>query len=617
MLTMSVTNFFASGASLGTASLGSASASASASAYGASSASSASLGPASLGPASLAQEESKGNAASLLECQVCCENLNKSSNKPVVCTYSSCAYSACVSCVRTYLLENPQSAAHCMACKKPFNNLFLVQALTSSWTNNTYLPQVSAILTEMELARLPESMEEAEKIKKIDRLDIQLYPLTIARTKLLYPLNKLKRELLECSSHFIREEIAEKIRALNTEEHRKQLKEVRASIHNIKTQINAIKNINEEEKEKRVFTMPCAYNECKGMLSTQYKCGLCDKYTCKDCSEPLQDEHKCNPDNVATKKAILKDTRPCPKCSARIFKIEGCDQMWCTGCKTPFSWSTGKVVPNGQRLHNPHAIEYLRQAGITIRAPEDLVCGGAISLYQFNELCVKMDRTINTFISDDYDSLQHFIDNCRYKPPPNAPVEASFDCIIQFLKIEARIVYNIVDDVSRNKLRISRQHAQANRNFNYERIQFILNKMDRKEFAKNVKRSHKQKNSQTDMSYIWELVSTFGIEMFKSFYEASKYASNDTARSFLNLVIQKLSEFSALVKYSNSQMATVSVAHSIAVPTIRFKFDLSFPSFASQDDVAEFLRKRQLPYTSSDLYNTEKFSQVALKKMGV
>jgi hypothetical protein len=64
-------------------------------------------------------------------------------------------------------------------------------------------------------------------------------------------------------------------------------------------------------------------------------------------------------------------------------------------------------------------------------------------------------------------------------------------------------------------------------------------------------------------------------------------------------------------------MATVSVAHSIAVPTIRFKFDLSFPSFASQDDVAEFLRKRQLPYTSSDLYNTEKFSQVALKKMGV
>lgn len=596
------------------------------------SSSSSSSYSASVGHASAMEEEikGKGNDGSLKECQVCCENFNKSSNKPVVCPYDSCAYYACISCVRTYLLENPQSAAHCMACKKPFNNLFLVQNLAKCWVNDTYLPQVSLILTEMELARLPESIEEAERVKKIDELTLQLNHFKIARTNHFAPIKKIEKEYRGSYCAML-----EKLSKIRNDEYMMKLGEIRQHIRNIQSKINVLKKNKEEEKEKerKVFTMPCSYNECKGMLSTQYKCGLCNKYTCKECSEPWEDEHKCNPDNVATKKAILKDTRPCPKCSTRIFKIEGCDQMWCTNCKTPFSWVSGKIVPNGQRLHNPHAIEYLKQTGMTIRAPGDLVCGGLITSYQYIEIRKTIFKAITAVVSgfkdivknvSDSEYVKNFTESCGSKLFKNF----NFNQIIYLLTIKAGIAYRIVEEVSRNKLRVSREYAQAHRDFNYERIQFILNKINKNEFSKIIKTHYKQKNSQTEMSYVWEIISTFGIEMFKTLYDASKdvynvpidFTSSDeeifiaTLVSFLNIVIKKLYEFSALVKYANSQLDIISVAHSITVPIINF--DVSFPSFTSHTDVEEFIQDNQAPgnyILSSVLFKNERVAQKKLR----
>ena len=141
-----------------------------------------------------------------------------------------------------------------------------------------------------------------------------------------------------------------------------------------------VEGATDEKKERREFIMRCPADGCRGFLSTGYKCGVCEKKTCSDCMEVLGDEeHTCKADAVETAKAIKKETRACPKCGVRIFKISGCDQMWCTvdGCGTAFSWESGQVVTG--RVHNPHYYEWMRRNGVggaAPREPGDIPCGG-------------------------------------------------------------------------------------------------------------------------------------------------------------------------------------------------------------------------------------------------
>lgn len=111
-------------------------------------------------------------------------------------------------------------------------------------------------------------------------------------------------------------------------------------------------------------TRKCPDENCRGFLSSQWKCGLCDMWVCPDCHEikgaSRDIEHTCNPDVKATVKLLENDTKPCPKCSTSIHKISGCDHMWCTQCHTSFSWRRGTIINSNA---NPHYYEWLRQRG--------------------------------------------------------------------------------------------------------------------------------------------------------------------------------------------------------------------------------------------------------------
>ena len=141
-----------------------------------------------------------------------------------------------------------------------------------------------------------------------------------------------------------------------------QIDEKHNQIGAIRRKTNMAENASAGERRK--FVMPCQTGGCRGMLSTAYKCDLCEKFTCSKCLESIEgdkDAHECVQANVETAEEIRKNTRPCPNCGCRISKIDGCDQMWCIECKTAFSWSKGTVEVGV--VHNPHYFQWMRQNG--------------------------------------------------------------------------------------------------------------------------------------------------------------------------------------------------------------------------------------------------------------
>jgi hypothetical protein len=144
--------------------------------------------------------------------------------------------------------------------------------------------------------------------------------------------------------------------------------------------------------ERAHFVRKCPMEDCRGFLSIAWKCGLCNTHVCSKCHEPKLEvipaneetkteekgeeevarnprEHVCDPNNVETANLLKKDSKPCPKCACIIFKISGCDQMFCTQCHTAFSWRTGAIET--KVIHNPHYYQYLRDQSATGEIPRN------------------------------------------------------------------------------------------------------------------------------------------------------------------------------------------------------------------------------------------------------
>jgi hypothetical protein len=163
---------------------------------------------------------------------------------------------------------------------------------------------------------------------------------------------------------------------------REDLNMIRDDMYMVLQQIRLVEygNLAEETiNEKRQFVRQCPTSNCKGFLSTQWKCGICSVWVCPECHEikgyTRDADHTCKPENVETAKLIAKESKPCPNCSVPICKISGCSQMYCTSCHTPWNWNTGKIVTHGA-IHNPHFYELQRQNGGQIREHADIPCGG-------------------------------------------------------------------------------------------------------------------------------------------------------------------------------------------------------------------------------------------------
>ena len=296
-----------------------------------------------------------------MNCQICLESYNKSTQQCVTCHY--CDYKACTKCVKRYILQTLDS--HCMNCKKEWSRQFMMDHLSKSFVNNDYKKHRETILFEKEKGLLTFTQPFVEREIEIEQIN---------------------------------EELAKK---------HKELRRIKQEVNQMKNNIEKLQSRNVNSSH---FVQKCPNEQCRGFVSSQWKCNLCDTHVCECCFKMKprnHDDHICDENDVQTANLIKSECKKCPKCATSIYKIDGCDLMWCVVCHTAFDWISGKIEKGN--IHNPHYFDYLRQNGQQERNPLEVQCGRELD-HNFVKRFGNM--LIDTIVEDsDYDIFSHYYDD--------------------------------------------------------------------------------------------------------------------------------------------------------------------------------------------------------------
>ena len=203
---------------------------------------------------------------------------------------------------------------HCMSCRTAWGKRFLVQHLPKSFLTGDWVRRRQQILFERERARFPATVELIAREKRIEEI-----------------LNTMNR--------------------------------LRMRLRNLQREYWALQNNTTSDRRQQTETKyerGCPAPDCRGFLEKESgKCGICESTVCLECNtvKSEEGEHTCKDEDISVWKEISSNTRPCPNCHVRIFKVSGCNQMWCPQCQTAFDWCSGIIVTG--TIHNPHYYEWL------------------------------------------------------------------------------------------------------------------------------------------------------------------------------------------------------------------------------------------------------------------
>lgn len=361
------------------------------------------------------------------ECSVCCS----SKVRIIKCQY--CSYVSCHDCNEKYILDSINKP-HCMACKKEYSNSFFYENFSKAFITKRYKSHREKILFEKEKYLLPATQPEIEKIFKKE---------------------KMKEEIMN-----IRKLILE---LKNQEE---------AIQHNINMLSIGGSIVDEKEEKKEVYICPCPKNDCRGFLSSRYKCGICEIQACSDCREVKGDNHVCDPNILESIKEIKKTTRNCPNCKSLIFKISGCDQMYCTQCHIAFCWRTGKIEKG--MIHNPHYFEYLRTNGGIPRNPHEERCGGLppVMFLQNRVFYVPLSpnvtrfglvhKSVDSLLTSIYRQVRHIREVELRNLPTTMDNQSNMDLRIEYL------LKNLTEEEF--KIKLQRREKERNKKLEYRDV---------------------------------------------------------------------------------------------------------------------------------------------------
>lgn len=299
-----------------------------------------------------------------MECNVCITEYNKNKNCKVECPY--CEYSCCRECFMTYTEGLTTLDNKCMNCSEVLTNNFMVSNTSNKFFNKILRDAKTAIVLSREKSQLPDTQEEAERVLKQEKFNKKLNKFRTIIKVNKQSLKDLRVEIRNKKDDYREKSNVKKLRD-EVEELRDDNKEMDMMIKQAHGKMNeewrTLRTQNQDKPKVKKFIKKCGDENCKGFVSTAYKCGICSKFTCSKCNviKKCQDDktHECDPDTVATIAALKSECVNCPKCQVPIFRSEGCPQMWCVNCNTAFNWNTGEIDTG--RVHNPHYFDYLRK----------------------------------------------------------------------------------------------------------------------------------------------------------------------------------------------------------------------------------------------------------------
>ena len=478
------------------------------------------------------------------ECPICCEYYNKTVHSSVTCEYGDCKFTACKKCIRHYLLETTTDPS-CMNCKKAWSQNYMVLNLNRSFVTTEYKKHRSSKLLEVEISKLPEAMEIVERYKRSDKIIEEAKAMKPEIDKFNCEINKINEAYSNAYNKLMKE------RNVKVAEISKRKAEVVLEQDKIYQRAYEVRTNKKYEKgDKKRFIMSCPHEQCRGFLSTQYKCGVCDRHTCPTCNEVIglnkNAEHTCNEENVKSAELIKKDTKPCPSCGTRISKIDGCDQMWCTECHNAFNWKTGKIDTGV--VHNPHYYQYQRNNNTVMpRAPGDVVCGGLCDFQVMQNSIIK--KLIIDTVTERGAGEQRRRTRNVYKYPK---------LVSEILHIHMLLNHIAGVIIADMRLKIAELHDCET-----YRVQYLMTEISKDELEKKVCKSDDDRRKLVELIHIYELFNTVGIETF-----ANLANSELTGSDFHEYLPTRIEELRNLRDYCNAQFKTISLTYNRKTPLI-------------------------------------------------
>lgn len=477
-------------------------------------------------------------------CFVCVETYNKRNRKQITCEY--CDYKSCSSCCQSYLLSI--NSPKCMNCNTLWSREYIQKTLTKSFVETKLKQHHKEYLFDIEKALIPSTMPDIKKYKQIQNLN----ELIIKNEKKILELQTQRNNYIKNHNKSILLKNLYNNNENTTTLNSKLFKDSNeieiinnlirghtSEILELKNEINIIKNVNPNVIQKIKNNIPiirCPQNNCRAFLNENYNCELCDIIVCSECYQIKKQNHICSIDDISTVTLIKNQTKPCPVCAVYIYKLSGCDQMWCTNCRTAFSWTTGNIET---KIHNPHYYEWLRnnkKENLQERNPLDFVCG----------------RDLNELFLNNFNILQEKIKN-MYKSQNYAfSINIYYENIYNVIILIQNLLYNIIPKYQEN-IQINNKEL---------RIKYILQEISEEEFKKVIFSKEKFSHRNNEIVALLTMYVHISTDIIYKIYQNAFNIINKNEEfnfSYKN-------ELHQLIEYFNTHLERICSIYNTQIP---------------------------------------------------